>query len=307
MYNADGTFLKNSYQYSTGLIPINNNRVFSMNRFESTVPVWTLWKEDGITFIRGVQARSIEIDSATDSEVSYLRVSFLATEIDTLMIVPNQYPHMSSYYHYDNPRKSTIGQWYGKKAVMIGDSLTQMHYWEEQFAQYFGMEYEVEAQSGGNMVAIANFVDKIAAADVMTVWAGTNDWYNGIPLGTLLSDNNNTYYGAVKHVCERVSQYLPKCKLLLITPLQRSTTNTDTWAVDGRGFRINSDTEKTLEDYANAVIETAKIYGIEVLDMFHHGGVNSKNISSWTSDGLHPNRAQFEELSWKIIRKVESM
>ena len=307
MYNISGKFIINSYQHSTGLIEIKDYTNFSMNRFESTVPVWTLWKKDGTTLVRGVQARYIVIDTTTDSEAVYVRCSFLATEIDTVMIVPNEYPCMSEYFEYNSPRKSLKTQWFGKKAVMIGDSLTQMHYWEEMFAQILGMNYEVEAQSGGNMTTIANFVDNIDSADVMTVWAGTNDWYNGISLGSLLNNDNNTYYGAVQHVCECVSERLPNCKLLLITPLQRLTTNTDDWEVDDRGFRINPTTSKTLEDYANAAIETAEIYGIEVLDMFHRGGVNAKNIDTWTSDRLHPSRAGFEKLCWKIIDKVKSM
>ena len=307
MYNISGKFIINSYQYSTGLIEIKDYTNFSMNRFENTVPVWTLWKKDGTTLVRGVQARYIVIDTTTDSEAVYVRCSFLATEIDTVMIVPNEYPCMSEYFEYNSPRKSLKTQWFGKKAVMIGDSLTQMHYWEEMFAQILGMNYEVEAQSGGNMTAIANFVDNIDSADVMTVWAGTNDWYNGISLGSLLNNDNNTYYGAVQHVCECVSERLPNCKLLLITPLQRLTTNTDDWEVDDRGFRINPTTSKTLEDYANAVVETAEIYGIEILDMFHRGGVNAKNIDTWTSDRLHPNRVCFEKLCWKIIGKVKSM
>lgn len=307
MYNISGKFIINSYQHSTGLIEIKDYTNFSMNRFENTVPVWTLWKKDGTTLVRGVQARYIVIDTTTDSEAVYVRCSFLATEIDTVMIVPNEYPCMSEYFEYNSPRKSLKTQWFGKKAVMIGDSLTQMHYWEEMFAQILGMNYEVEAQSGGNMTTIANFVDNIDSADVMTVWAGTNDWYNGISLGSLLNNDNNTYYGAVQHVCECVSERLPNCKLLLITPLQRLTTNTDDWEVDDRGFRINPTTSKTLEDYANAAIETAEIYGIEVLDMFHRGGVNAKNIDTWTSDRLHPNRVCFEKLCWKIIGKVKSM
>lgn len=307
MYNVRGKFIINSYQHSTGLIEIKDYTNFSMNRFEGTVPEWTLWKKDGTTLVRGVQARYIVIDTTTDSEAVYVRCSFLATEIDTVMIVPNEYPCMSEYFEYNSPRKSLKTQWFGKKAVMIGDSLTQMHYWEEMFAQILGMNYEVVAQSGGNMTAIANFVDNIDSADVMTVWAGTNDWYNGISLGSLLNNDNNTYYGAVQHVCERVSERLPNCKLLLITPLQRLTTNTDDWEVDDRGFRINPTTSKILEDYANAVIETAEIYGIEVLDMFHRGGVNAKNIDTWTSDRLHPSRAGFEKLCWKIIDKVKSM
>lgn len=307
MYNIRGKFIINSYQHSTGLIEIKDYTNFSMNRFEGTVPEWTLWKKDGTTLVRGVQARYIVIDTTTDSEAVYVRCSFLATEIDTVMIVPNEYPCMSEYFEYNSPRKSLKTQWFGKKAVMIGDSLTQMHYWEEMFAQILGMNYEVVAQSGGNMTAIANFVDNIDSADVMTVWAGTNDWYDGISLGSLLNNDNNTYYGAVQHVCERVSERLPNCKLLLITPLQRLTTNTDDWEVDDRGFRINPTTSKILEDYANAVIETAEIYGIEVLDMFHRGGVNAKNIDTWTSDRLHPSRAGFEKLCWKIIDKVKSM
>lgn len=307
MYDDSGNFITNSYQYSTGLIPIGNYTVFSMNRDQSTIPCWTLWEADGTTLVRGVQARSITISEETDSDAVYVRSSFLATEIDTLMIIPNAHPCMSGYFPFNSPRKAIKGEWNGKLLVTIGDSLTQMGFWQEMVTQMLGMTYEVAAQSGGNMTSIANFVDNIEAADVMTVWAGTNDWYGGVPLGTLLNGDGNTYYGAVQHVCEEVSTNLPGCKLLLITPLQRNTTNTAEWEEDSRGFKINATTGKTLEDYANAVLETAEIYGIPVLDMFHAGGVNKINIDAWTTDKLHPGKAQFERLAWKIIGKINDM
>ncbi len=307
MYNKNGAFVLTNYQHSTGLIPIGDYTIFAMNRDISTVPTWTLWKADGTTFVRGVEARSITIDPTTDSEATYIRCSFLATEIDTVMIVPNEHPCMSEYFPYNEPRKALKGEWNDKHLVTIGDSLTQMGYWQEMTSQMLGMSYFKAAQSGGNMTAIAGFVDSITEADVMTVWAGTNDWYGGVSLGTLLGTDRNTYYGALRHVCEEVSTNLPGCKLLFITPLQRATTNTDTWEEDARGFKKNPTTGHTLEDFANAMIATAEIYGFPVLDMFHCGGVNKINIDAWTSDKLHPSKAQFERLAWKIISKINSI
>ena len=202
----------------------------------------------------------------------------------------------------------TSSRWIGKKIATIGDSLTQMGYWQPMLAEVLGVEYEVIAQSGGNMTAIAHYVENIDSdKDLLTVWAGTNDFANGIALGEFGSEDTNTFAGALNKVVKRCSENFPNMKVLFITPMQRHDSIVSGWSTDKKGQYINSKTGHTLEDYANMMIEYGRAFAIPVLDMYHESGVNKYNIAAYCNDLLHPTEAGFKHLCWKIISKIESM
>lgn len=199
-------------------------------------------------------------------------------------------------------------RWIGKKIATIGDSLTQMGYWQPMLEEVLGVECEIIAQSGGNMTAIAHFVENLDSdKELLTVWAGTNDFANGIPLGEFGSTNANTYAGALNKVVKQCSANFPNMKLLFITPMQRHDSIVSGWEVDEKGQYINSATGNTLEDYANMMIEYGNAYAIPVLDMYHESGVNKYNIAAYCNDLLHPTKDGFKRLCWKIINKIESV
>ena len=199
-------------------------------------------------------------------------------------------------------------RWMGKKIATIGDSLTQMGYWQPMLEDVLGVECEIIAQSGGNMTAIAHFVESLDSdKELLTVWAGTNDFANGIPLGQFGSTDTNTYAGALHKVVRQCSTNFPNMKLLFITPMQRHDSIVSGWETDKKGQYINNATGNTLEDYANMMIEYGKAYAIPVLDMYHESGVNKYNIAAYCSDLLHPTKDGFLRLCWKIINKIESV
>ena len=305
-YDKTGTFITNSYLNSTDLMNVEGYSVLSINRYTSSQPLWTFYdKNKNFVYALGNQGYSCVIPS-DKVQVSYARVAILATEVDTCMIVPHKNPCMNKYYEYNSPDKYIKTHLYGKHLATIGDSLTQMEFWQPILESVLGISYEKYAQSGGNMVAIANFIDNVTTTpDILTVWAGTNDWYNGVELGDFLSTDGNTYSGALNKLIKKVGTDFGKTKLLIITPMQRAdappTSNKNTV---GQYLNANNN---TLEDFADMCIKYCDFYGIECLDMYHRSGVNSMNISNYSDDLLHPNRAGFNDLVWKIIEKLKSL
>lgn len=306
---SDGSKLSGAnYLSSTGLIPVEEGESYTINMLAGTQPHWTCWNESK-EFIVGSQSSGYSYTIPTGQNIKYLRASFLKADEATVMLVKGEAIDYTAYYPYNKPAKYSKSQWYGKKTSMIGDSLTQMGYWEPMLASILGLEsYKIIAQYGGNMTAIANYVDELDDDnDLLTVWAGTNDFANGIALGDFGSTDTNTYAGALKHVIEYCSSNYPLMKLLLITPMQRFDTAVSSWQRDSKGNYINPTTNKTLEDYANMVLSYGQAYAIPVLDMYHSSGFNEYNASSYSDDLLHPTRVGFQRLCWKIIEKVKSL
>ena len=143
--------------------------------------------------------------------------------------------------------------------------------------------------------------------DVLTIWAGTNDWAGNVPLGNFGSTNVNEYAGALQYVIEYCGQHFPLMKILLITPMQRFDTTISSWERDSKGAFINPNTNKTLEDFANMVKVYGDAYAIPILDMYHESGFNEYNASAYSTDLLHPSRPGFQRLCWKIIEKAKGL
>lgn len=307
-YSDGAKMVGSNYLSSTGLIPVTEGKTYTMNTLAGTQPHWTCWDAAG-TFVTGSQSSGYSYTIPTGQNIKFLRASFLMANEATVMIVEGADVDYNSYYPYGFPARYAKSEWYGKKAAMFGDSLTKMGYWEQMFADILGLSgYEILGQSGGNMTAIANYVQNIPTdTDLLTVWAGTNDFANGITLGEFGSTNANEYAGALQHVIQYCGEHYPLMKILLITPMQRFDSVVSSWSKDASGAYINPDTNKTLEDYANMVKTYGNNYAIPVLDMYHESGFNQYNASAYSSDLLHPNRPGFQRLCWRIIEAAKAI
>lgn len=106
-----------------------------------------------------------------------------------------------------------------------------------------------------------------------------------------------SFYSGVDNVLGRLISNYPLVKKVVFTPLRRNyNLRTDEGLTNTRG--------ETLEQYANAIIEIARKYGIPVLDLYHIGELypyNSTVVSTYMPDGLHPNEAGHQLISKKIL------
>lgn len=129
-------------------------------------------------------------------------------------------------------------------------------------------------------------------ADLVTVFGGTNDYGFSRPLGAYGDATYATFYGALKVLIEGILTNMPTARLVFFTPTQRNYLGGGQMA----GMGANSDGH-TLEEYVDAIIKMCGDYSIPVLDLFRLSGINTLNITTYTSDGLHPNTAGHARLS----------
>jgi lysophospholipase L1-like esterase len=215
-----------------------------------------------------------QADSATVK--MYLSNSDTITEIDTEKASPQ-----------------TLGQvklLNGKVWNSEGDSITFRELWQPYVVEQTGailtntgIGSTKLAGTGG--VGFESFWETVRInavkannPDILTIMGGTNDWAADIPIGNesdMLAFTTSTFKGAYGYLIDAYLTWKPTLKLILMTPMY-----------NGGATNLNGD---TIYEYAKATKEVADYYGLPFVDTLGLMGVNSYNINTYTSDGVHPN------------------
>lgn len=182
----------------------------------------------------------------------------------------------------------------GKNWVAHGDSIT---YYSEDYAQYvkYANNYlycnltnlghagaTMALRNSENVSSVTNADDKLSMAylstvtdyskyDVCTIFFGTNDMSSNVPIGTVDSEDEKTYLGALNKSIQRMYASNHKLKILLITPI----------------YRIE-ETNLGLDAYRTALNNFGKKHGIPVVNMHELCNINAFNKNGTLIDGLHP-------------------
>ena len=209
-----------------------------------------------------------------------------------------------------------------KKYITFGDSITwyndngRIGYQTLMKAKLGLNSYQNEGVSGASISTASSshsytpIVTKVLTYasgsldnyDLVSVFGGTNDYTFNTPLGTLgtIGDSNfdnTTFYGAYRTIIEHILDLKPTIRLILINPLQRNRDGLNSWTTQNTAGH-------TLKDYADAVKNVAELYGLPVVDLFYESGFNSQTLSTYTSDGLHPNNTGYVRLANCIMGKL---
>jgi lysophospholipase L1-like esterase len=132
-----------------------------------------------------------------------------------------------------------------------------------------------QGHNGWTSGGIADAIEKLGLtkADMYTVFLGTNDWWQGRALGTILDYKNNTGNGTVngsfRIIINKLRSLNPAAKIILITPMQRVDF---VYLGDMRNNAWGSYKAKNgqmLEQFANAIKAIGKIERIAVVDLYH--------------------------------------
>lgn len=182
----------------------------------------------------------------------------------------------------------------GKKWVAHGDSITYYSKNYEQYVKYANNYLYCDLTNLGNPGAtmalrnsetvdsVTNKDDKISMSylstvtdyskyDVCTIFFGTNDMSSNVPIGTVDSEDEKTYLGALNKSIQRMYASNHKLKILLITPI----------------YRIE-ETNLGLDAYRTALNNFGKKHGIPVVNMHELCNINDFNKNGTLRDGLHP-------------------
>ena len=137
---------------------------------------------------------------------------------------------------------------HGRTWTAIGDSITYLNEHADETGNRVskgymtrvcdavpGLTYLNQGHNGWSAVAVAKEIDRlgIVKSDLYSVFLGTNDWWQGLPLGTLADYKAGTGVattcGAFRVIINKIRSLNPKAKIILVTPMQmRKRTDTVT-------------------------------------------------------------------------------
>jgi lysophospholipase L1-like esterase len=200
--------------------------------------------------------------------------------------------------------------------VAIGDSITYLNDHPEQTGNrvkkgYMTMVTEKlpyikvinQGHNGWTSGGIAEKINELGlvSANVYSVFLGTNDWWRGRPLGKLEdyqnNTGNNTVYGSFKIIVDKLKNLNPNAKIILITPLQRGDF---VYIANSKNNAIGSykpKNEQNLAQFAEAIVNIAKIEDFPVIDLFNKSGITQKNMVNFKRL-KDPNTGEYKNLKY---------
>ena len=137
-------------------------------------------------------------------------------------------------------------------------------------------------------------------ADILLVFGGTNDYGHGdAPIGTPDDRTADTFWGACHELFSLLPRQFPQAKIVVLTPLHRMQEDQP---INAAGA--------VLEDYVQIIRETAKQYGLPLLDLYATSAIQAHIpalAEKYTADGLHPNDLGHAQLAEEIAAFLESL
>ncbi|MEP6845375.1 MAG: SGNH/GDSL hydrolase family protein [Panacibacter sp.] len=181
--------------------------------------------------------------------------------------------------------------------VAIGDSITYLNehidetgnritkgYMTRVTEKLPGIHYINQGHNGWTSGNIANEIEKLGLqkADVYSVFLGTNDWWQGRPIGSFAdyenNTGNNTLYGSYRIIINKLRSLNKDAKIILITPMQRvdfvyiANMKNNAWG------SYKDKNGQSLAQFAEAIKAIAKAEHFTVVDLYNKSGMTLYNL-----------------------------
>ena len=183
------------------------------------------------------------------------------------------------------------------KWVAIGDSITYLNdhlnetgnrvtkgYMTRVTEALPYLHFVNQGHNGWTAVRIATEIEKLGLekADVYSVFLGTNDWWQGKPLGTLQDSingtGNSTVYGSFRIILNKLKSLNADAKIVLITPMQRVDF---VYIANMKNNAYESYRDKNgqwLSRFAAAVDSIGAYEHVTVVDLFNKKAMSYPNL-----------------------------
>ncbi len=224
--------------------------------------------------------------------------------------------------------KTLQSQWKGKRIAFLGDSMTDKRrvgttciYWE-YLSELLGIAPSVYGISGNQWDGIYKQAQKLhdekgTEVDAILIFAGTNDYNHGIPMGEFFSEttketnhngnqvvrkyrtpvmNDSTFCGRINKVMSYLKENYPQQQIVIMTPIHRgyakfreTNVQPDENFANGQGLYIDA--------YVNALKQAASYWAVPLIDLYSISGLypladtHAQYFSNSETDRLHPNAA----------------
>lgn len=226
-----------------------------------------------------------------------------------------------------NPlEKTTNSQWQGKRVAYLGDSMTQKSkngtntlYWE-YLQELLGIEPYVYGISGNQWDGIYKQAlklreEKATAVDAILIFAGTNDFNHGVPLGKFFSEttketnhngntvtfkyrtsveNDSTFCGRINKVMVFLKTNFPEQQIIIMTPVHRGYAKFNEKNVQPEE-RFANEQGLYLDSYVDALKQAATYWSVPLIDLYTLSGLypladsQTKYFNNADTDRLHLN------------------
>ena len=181
--------------------------------------------------------------------------------------------------------------------VAIGDSITYLNehtdetgnrvtkgYMTRVAEKLPAIHYINQGHNGWTSGGIAKEIENLGLvkADVYSVFLGTNDWWQGRPVGVFADyqDNtgNTTVYGSFRIIINKLRSLNKDARIILITPMQRVDF---VYINDMKNNAWGSYKEKngqSLAAFATAIKAIAAYEHFDVIDLYNKKGMGLKQL-----------------------------
>lgn len=222
------------------------------------------------------------------------------SEPDSTAVLSNiTYKGVNALGNFDNER------WKNKKWYTIGDGMSAANNYQSKVKAMTGMAMVVnDAAANRVMKDLTSKIsaEKLKDVDLITVFAGTNDYAYNTPLGTIEdNDTDATFYGNVKKVIDDILKAKPDANIVFITPLKRGAFMKEPVYpnANAAGYK--------LEEYVQGIKAVCSTYNILVLDAFNKSGITENNLKQYTIDNLSLNEKGYQKLSQVISDYIKTI
>jgi lysophospholipase L1-like esterase len=243
-----------------------------------------------------------------------------------------------------SPEIAKTSQWNGKRVAYLGDSMTQPSkngtnkiYWE-YLSEWLGITPFVYGISGHQWTNIYNqavklFEEKGTAVDAIFIFAGTNDYNHGIPMGSFFSEptketnhngkpvtrkyrvpveNDTTFCGRVNKAMAFLKSKFPNQQIIILTPIHRGFAKfSDTNVQPEENFANGAGL--FLDNYVDALKQAGSIWAVPVIDLYSLSGLypladsQVPYFNNADTDRLHPNAKGNYRLAKTIFYQLQAL
>jgi len=222
--------------------------------------------------------------------------------------------------------KTPNSQWQGKRVAYLGDSMTDKRrvgttcvYWE-YLSELLGNDPSVYGISGNQWdgvyrQALTLHEEKGTAVDAIFIFAGTNDYSHGTPIGKFFTEtirqtnhngasvalkyrtpifNDSTFCGRINKVMSYLKNNYPQQQIIILTPIHRGFAQFSDKNVQPDENYAN-ELGLYVDTYIDVLKQAASYWAVPLIDLYSTSGLypladaQSQYFNNKETDRLHPN------------------